>query len=116
MPSLLQNSSNALEVNSPPLSVRKQIMLSPASFSTSALKLLNKERVSDFSLKKCVQVLHDKSSIKLRIYLLLLLDVGRICQHELAIASLMLSIDFSLALHFGVVSLLDNVHKYFWEL
>jgi len=45
---------------------------------------LNKENVSDFSLKKYIQVFLDKSSIKLRKYLLLLLDVGLIGPHKSA--------------------------------
>jgi len=72
----LQKSSKLLELNSPPLSVRKHKIFFLASFSTNALKLFNKEKVYAFSLKKYTHVLRKILSIKLKKYFLLLLEEG----------------------------------------
>lgn len=72
IPFVLQNCSNSAEVNSPPLSVLKQPILSPFSFFTSALNFLKLSKAADLVARKYTHVILVKSSMKVVKYLLLL--------------------------------------------
>ncbi|KAF5197308.1 hypothetical protein FRX31_013105 [Thalictrum thalictroides] len=76
MPCSSQKLSNSFEQYSPPRSVRRVLIFLPVSFSTSALKLLNAPKASDFSCKKCTHAFLLKSSINETKYFLLPFDIG----------------------------------------
>ena len=74
IPCALQNSLNAIELYSPPLSVLRHLMNNPVCFSTNTLNALNWWNVSDFSSTKYIHVFLEKSSIKLIKYPIWLSD------------------------------------------
>lgn len=108
MPFSLQNSSNSCELNSPPLSAHKHLTNNPVSFSTILLKHLKECKASYFSAKKYTHVFLLKSSIKHKMYLFLLLDVGviatNVCMNKLQL----LSCSPSASLRYRITVLLPN--------
>ena len=64
IPFASQNSTNSLEVNSPPRLDLMALIWYPLSFSTTTLNFLNASKTFDFYFKKCTQVFLEKASIK----------------------------------------------------
>ena len=70
MPDSLHTLSNKLLQNSNPLSVRRHLIFCPDWFSTNAFHSSNFLNASSFVCKKYIQTLREKSSMKVRKYLL----------------------------------------------
>ena len=52
----MQNTSNSLDMYSPPLSSLRVPSFAPVSFSAQALNCLNVAKVSDFHFRRCFKV------------------------------------------------------------
>jgi len=78
IPFALQKSVNWVEVNSPPLSVRKHLTLNHFPFSTNFLKNWKQISASLFTVNKYTHDLRLKSSIKHKVYLFPLFEIGEI--------------------------------------
>ncbi|MFS7926021.1 hypothetical protein Hanom_Chr04g00292051 [Helianthus anomalus] len=70
IPCMSQKSLNSREQYSPPLSLRRDIIFMPDSFSTLAFQILNLWNTSDLVCKKYTQVILLKSSVNNKKYVL----------------------------------------------
>ena len=52
----MQNTSNSLDMYSPPLSSLRVPSFAPVTFSAQALNCLNAAKVSDFCFRRCFEV------------------------------------------------------------
>ena len=82
IPDLSQNSLNSVDVNSPPLSVRKHLIFAFVSSSTTALNFWNLSNASPFPFRRMDHMYLEWSSIMTRMYRFLAVVGGEIGPHR----------------------------------
>lgn len=87
MPTLSQQDEKSCEVNSPPMSIRRALILSLVYLSTVAWNFRKMMKVSDYCLMKYTQHLRVQSSIKRAKNLLPSRELDCIGQHKSALMS-----------------------------